>query len=514
MSSSGGDASVDGVGDSAPPLRVDCCTELSDAVIGLLEGSFLNLTDDEVIEALREVETCARQLVVVSRRLTIEAAERKLPKTTGADTVRRFLIETLRLSSADAGARAKAAEELGTWHDLQGEPKPVTLALAAAAQAEGDISPDHVRAIEKAMDRLPDRCSATDREAAQDQLVTYARTGWPDDVVKVGNRILAHLDPDGTLIEEKDQQRMRGIVLGRQRADGMRGIKGELTPEFCALLEPVLAKFARPGMCNPDDAESPTAANTSIDPDQLRMAAGRDLRSAAQRTHDALLTLLQPGVTPDGLGTHRGLPVATILTMTINQVEEAAGVATTATGGTVPLTTALRLAERSRPYLAVFDHAGMPLHLGRDKRLATLAQRLALIASIRGCSRPGCDAPASLSAVHHVTEWSKDGPTDVSNETLACDHCHGLVHDGPGGWKTIVLGQDSAYPGRTGWIAPRHIDPTRTARVNHRHHPGELLAQTVARITVRKEREAAEYRKRLRRHVTHDREPAGLTPAE
>lgn len=129
----------------------------------------------------------------------------------------------------------------------------------------------------------------------------------------------------------------------------------------------------------------------------------------AMRTHDALPTLLQPGVTPDGLGTHRGLPVATILSMTIDQVEEAAGVATTATGGTVPLSTALRLAERSRPYLAVFDHAGMPSHLGRDKRLATRAQRLALIASIRSCSRPGCDAPASLSAVHHVTEWSKDG---------------------------------------------------------------------------------------------------------
>ncbi|WP_228567171.1 HNH endonuclease signature motif containing protein, partial [Nocardia sp. SYP-A9097] len=264
------------------------------------------------------------------------------------------------------------------------------------------------------------------------------------------------------------------------RADGMRSIKGELTPEFSALLDPVLAKFARPGMCNPEDAESPTTANTPVDSDVLRAAASRDARSAAQRIHDAILALLKPGVTPDGLGTHQGLPVATILTMTIDQVEDAAGVATLATGGTVPLKTALRLAERSRPYLAVFDHAGMVLHLGQGKRLASPAQRLASIASIRGCSRPGCDAPASLSAVHHVTEWSKDGPTDLSNETLACDHCHALVHDGPGGWQTIVLGQGSAYPGRTGWIAPTayrpHADragqpppPSRgIARANHR----------------------------------------------
>ncbi|MRH93656.1 DUF222 domain-containing protein, partial [Nocardia sp. SYP-A9097] len=189
MSSSVGAVSVEGVGpvgDLATALRADSCTELSEAVRVLLEGSFFQLSDDEVVEALREVEVCARQLVVVSRRLTIEAAERKLPKNTGADTVRRFLVETLRLSSADAGARAKAAEELGTWHDIGGEPKPVKFALAAAAQADGDISADHVRAIEKAMNRLPDKCSPTEREAAEVHLVTYARTGWPDDVVKVG----------------------------------------------------------------------------------------------------------------------------------------------------------------------------------------------------------------------------------------------------------------------------------------------------------------------------------------
>ncbi|MFB8006600.1 DUF222 domain-containing protein [Nocardia sp. NPDC056000] len=486
--------------------------QLADVVAALLEVPLGDLSNDGVVEAMQRVESCARQLVCVSRRLTVEAVERKLPEALGLGTIKKFLSDTLRLSGPDAGARARATMMLGTWHDLLGNPVRIPLGMVAEAQVAGDISPDHVRAIEAVMKRIPDSCTPADREAAQDQLVTYARTGWPEDIPAVGDRILGYLDPDGTLSGDKDRARMRGIVLGRQRADGMRTIKGEITPELSALLDPVLAKLARPGMCNPDDAESPTAA-TYVDTEVLRAAAGRDSRTSAQRNHDAFLALLQPGVTPDGLGSHRGLPVTTILTMTIDQVEAAAGVVTTATGGTVPISTALKLAERSKPYLAVFDHAGLPLHLGREKRLATPAQRMALIASIRGCSRPGCDAPASISAVHHVSEWVKGGPTDLANETLACDRCHALVHDGPGGWQTRVLGKESPYAGRTAWIAPRHLDHTGTPKVNHRHHAGELLAQTVARITVRNEREAEERRKRWQRMHSHAPAPTGLPAA-
>ncbi|WP_169812709.1 HNH endonuclease signature motif containing protein, partial [Nocardia acidivorans] len=138
-----------------------------------------------------------------------------------------------------------------------------------------------------------------------------------------------------------------------------------------------------------------------------------------------------------------------------------------------------------------FTPTDLPLHLGHTERLANQAQRLALIATDKGCTRPGCSAPASLTAVHHITEWAKNGPTDIENLTLACDACHALIHHGPGGWKTVVMGPDTAHPGRTGWIAPEHIDPTRTPRVNHRHHPGELMAATLARIQARDEHERA-----------------------
>lgn len=445
----------------------------------LLAASNLSAhSEEESLELLRATEFLHRQLQAFGVRQLADAEARSLHKRHGVGSMRQFLIETLRLSKADAGCRVAALDQVGVRHDVSGAPIPPRLPRTAEIAATGDISADHVRAIATVMARIPAAASFEDKTTAETLLAETAREVTPDDLTRVvGHRILSYLE-DGTVTDDIDRARIRELILSPQRADGMSALKGMITPGLRALLEPVLAKYARPGMCNPDDPESPTAGATSTDPDAVAAAAARDSRTAGQRNHDALEALLAPNTRPHQLGEHRGLPVAAIFTMTIDQLEAAAGVATTATGGTVSVPQALKLAERAKPYLVVFDHAGMPLHCGRARRLAMPVQRMALIAAERGCTRPGCDAPASLAAVHHITEWSRQGRTDIDNLTLVCDRCHSMVHNGPGGWKTVRMGSDSEYAGRTGWIAPAHIDPTRTPRVNHRHHADELLGRT------------------------------------
>lgn len=277
----------------------------------------------------------------------------------------------------------------------------------------------------------------------------------------------------------------------------MTPISGLLDPQTRALLDPVLAKLARPGMNNPDDPESPSgdAESPALDRTALAQAAARDTRTPAQRNHDGVTVALRQLLSSGVLGSHRGLPVTAVITMSLQQLEEASGVVTTASGGLVPIRDALRMAEAAHPVLVVFDHRGRPLHLGRGRRLASADQRLALIAASRGCTRPGCDAPATYTAVHHIREWKDGGRTDITNEDLACDGCHALIHDGPGGWKTHVAPPDSDYPGRTVWTAPAHIDPERRPRVNHRHHLGELLTQVLAHYRARRETELREHQR-------------------
>ncbi|GAA5052494.1 HNH endonuclease signature motif containing protein [Nocardia callitridis] len=474
---------------------------LLDAVTELSDRDCTGLSDEQVLDQLREIETVTRMLASVSVATLVEVSDRGMPVRAGVRALKKFVMQVLRLSHAEAGARVHAAMSLGSWHNFDGSVREPELPHTAQALRQGEISTDHARRIVKVMNRVPALTPSTDVQAAEEILADFARHGSPDDIQQVGEKILAHLDPDGTLTDEVDRQRMRGIIIGAQRADGMSPISGEITPTLRALLDPLVAKYARPGMCNPEDPNSPSLHidTAPVDRDVLVAAADRDRRSAAQRTHDALLAILHPDNT-GGWGTHRGVPVSTILTMDVTEVEKAAGVATTATGGTVPMCEALELAQKSQPFLVVFDHAGVPLHFGATKRLATREQRMALIAAVRGCSRPGCDAPASLCAVHHVRDAAKGGPTDISNETLACDACHALIHDGPGGWKTIIMDKHSEYPGRTGWIPPVHIDPTRTPRINHRHRASELLAAALTRIHHHREQQRQQHNQWLQQH--------------
>ncbi len=356
------------------------------------------------------------------------------------------------------------------------------------------------------MKQVPHGARLDEIAAAEQILADAARSTTPEDVTKIGVHLLAHLNPDGAPPNEKERRRRRGLHLGKQGADLMTPISGLLDPELRALLDPVLAKLARPGMNNPDDPDSPSGDvdAPALDRTALAQAAGRDTRTPAQRNHDALKVALRQLLSSGVLGSHRGLPVTTVITMTVQQLEEASGVVTTATGGLVPIRAALRMAESSHPVLVLFDRTGRPLHLGRSRRLASADQRLALIAASRGCTRPGCDAPATLTAVHHVTEWQQGGRTDITNLDLACDHCHGLVHDGPGGWQTVAAPADSEHPGRTQWIAPPHIDPGQRPRVNQRHHIGEILAAVLAHHRARRDAEIREHRRRWQRRGESD----------
>lgn len=469
-------------------------TALDAAVEGLLTESLSGLSEADVVEALQRMETSLRKASAVGHRLIVDSVERSIPGNLACRSINDFLISTLRISGTDAAKRVKAATKVATWHTAGGEGMDPVLPATASAVRDGAVGPDHVAAVAKTMRRIPYGTGADEIAVAEKILSDAARSMTPEDVTKVGVHLLAHLNPDGDPPDEKERRRRRGLRVGKQGVDLLTPISGMLDPELRALLDPVLAKLARPGMNNPADPDSPSGDvdSPTLDRTALAQAAARDTRTPAQRNHDALKVALRSLLASGALGSHRGLPVTAIITMTMQQLEEASGVVTTASGGLVPIRDALRMAENAHPVLVLFDHNGRPLHLGRSRRLASADQRLALIAASRGCTRPGCDAPATLTAVHHIHEWKDDGRTDITNEDLACDACHALVHDGPGGWKTDVAPPDSGHAGRTEWTAPPHIDPQQKPRVNHRHHLGELVAGALARYRAR---QAAELRR-------------------
>ena len=79
----------------------------------------------------------------------------------------------------------------------------------------------------------------------------------------------------------------------------------------------------------------------------------------------------------------------------------------------------------------VVDTTGVPLDVGRTRRLVGAELRQALALRDGGCAFPGCDRPARACEAHHIVPWAAGGPTSLANTVLLCRHHHGLVEPDP-----------------------------------------------------------------------------------
>ena len=93
-----------------------------------------------------------------------------------------------------------------------------------------------------------------------------------------------------------------------------------------------------------------------------------------------------------------------------------------ADGTPIPVTELRDLALDANILPSIFDAETQNLWLGRSRRTASEAQRMALTARDGHCI--GCEANPLWCRAHHIIWWSKNGPTDLDNLLLVCDACH------------------------------------------------------------------------------------------
>ncbi len=421
--------------------------------------SYEALTNPERLGLLEKLERVTRKLQAPSHQLINQIGEQGDSTELGGK-LSWVLADRLRITRAEAGRRIAEATDLGPRRALSGEPLPPVLPATAAAQRDGAIGADHVAVIRQLFRQLPESVDFETRQHAENHLVTMATEFRPDQLAKLARRLMDCLNPDGSYTDE-DRARVRGLVLGKQQADGMSRLNGWLTPEARASWEAVLAKLAAPGMCNPDD-DTPI-----LDGAPPEEAVQHDTRTPAQRNHDGLNAALRAMLASGELGQHNGLPASIIVTTTLEELEAAAGKGLTGGGTMLPMSDVIRLARHAHHYLAIFDK-GNALALYHTKRLASPGQRIVLYAKDRGCSHPGCDVSGYYCEVHHVEDWARTYRTDIDQLTLACGPHHRLIEKG---WTTRKRAN-----GDTEWIPPPHLDRGQP-RTNAFHHPEDLLCE-------------------------------------
>ncbi|UNB50008.1 HNH endonuclease signature motif containing protein [Mycolicibacterium sp. YH-1] len=443
----------------AVTAAVDALRAARDAVAAL---DIDTLTHPELLDLLDVLEHDTRRAPVIEHRILNRLAAEANPLELGHTTLGKVVAFRLRISATEAARRLHTAADLGARRTLTGQPLPPVLEQTVAAQEHGQINTEHIKVIREFFTKLPEHVDAPTRQQVEADVVRVAAEQAPEALRQTTNLLLALLHPDGDFTDA-ERDRRRGITIGNQGVDGLRRLTGWITPELAATLEPIVAKWGAPGMCNPADQ------NPTIDGEPNTEAVDKDSRTPAQRRHDALLAMGRNLLCSGQLGQHNGLPTTIIVTTTLQDLESGAGHAITAGGTRLPMADLIAQAAHAFHYLAVFDkHTGAALYLGRTKRCASGAQRIVLYAKDRGCTRPGCMASGYRCQAHHaVADWKNGGQTDIDELSLACGPDNNLIERTD--WITR-----KRKDGRTEWIPPPHLD-TGQARVNDFHHPEHML---------------------------------------
>jgi hypothetical protein len=140
----------------------------------------------------------------------------------------------------------------------------------------------------------------------------------------------------------------------------------------------------------------------------------------------------------------------------------------------VSIETVERLVCTSGTIPIEFGREGNVIDLGREARLFSPNQKIALAARDGGCMFDGCDRPASWTEAHHIKHWSRDGGnTDLADGILLCRYHHMLVHNNH--WE--IIRKHATY-----WlIPPPDVDP--------KQRPRKLKSRSAALRDLLRERE-------------------------
>jgi hypothetical protein len=379
----------------------------------------------------------------------IDAQRRNLADALTQRSLTRVLVQSLRLSPGEASRRVQAADAVGDRVSMLGQTLDPIRPLLGAAQRAGDVSPEQVQLIVKALASV-DRpgFDQADINEGERLLTGFAVSFGPKELSKLAVRTVAAIDPDGTLPDERLQQDRRHVEM-RPTKDG--GFSGEfrLTSSLGAKLSALLSPLSKPRV------------GTVTRPDGTTVEQDRDERTRGQRLHDALEDVCDRLLRATGLPDTGGTPTTVIVTIALEDVLAKMGYGSTSDGTLISTAHVLRLANEAEIVPTVLTKSGAVLDLGRSRRIASRTQTLALIARDGGCSFPGCDHPPEWCERHHIVEWIDGGETNLDNLTLLCRyHHHNFASRG---W-TCRMNSDRLPE----WIPPTWVDKQQLPLLNNR----------------------------------------------
>ena len=394
-----------------------------------------------------------RREYAASLELLAELTTRDVAAEVGYSSLAAVLRDVLRISPAEARRRLSHATAVTEVPMISGGVTPAPLPATAAALREGALGPDHLDVITKVMREVQLHVPDADREVAERTLVDAAHSMDARTLTKVGHRVRAWLNEDGTPPDDRALAEPFNELHLHTRANGRLALRGEFDPEASALITAVLSPLAKPR----------PISETGTNPRGVAggQATGPDPRSAAERNGDALVEVFHLVADTGSLPSEAGEKPHLLVTVPLDTLRTGAGHAVLDGIGPIDAASARRIACDAKVIPAVLGSRSEPLDLGRATYTVPTALRRALILRDKGCAFPGCDRPHRQCHGHHIRHWADGGPTAPGNLVLLCGRHHRLIHHSK--WECAIR------EGRAEFRPPSFVDVERRARHNSVH---------------------------------------------
>lgn len=384
-----------------------------------------------VAEARRHLDACAAVLAgEVVRRSAHEAGLDGLARKEGFRTPQALIRHTTGSSAREATTLARVGAMLndvelagtGVVHsegDCLAEPWLVSV---GAAVASGALSTGSAEAIRSGLGEPAPGVDADALTHAAERIVAVAPGQDTDRLFRMARDARDALDALGIAERERARRERRAFRRYRQ-PDGMTRYTWELDPEGAALVDGVYDQITSPRRGGPRFVDAGERARAE--------ALLADPRTTEQLASDSFLELLSIAVDVEPthiLGLARPAVRVLVTEATLRGGRGSGRIEGHA--DPVSLETVERTVCGSGTIPVVFDAGGQAIDVGREQRLFTRKQRIALAARDGGCRWPGCERPPAWTEAHHIKHWKRDhGATDLANGILLCRHHHVLLHD-------------------------------------------------------------------------------------
>lgn len=466
----------------SPAMRLTDAASRVASRVGDVEPSVAvaGLDDEGLLELLADATDARKALELIVAGASAEVARRSardlgyggLAQRKGLRTGTALVQHVTGLGRTDVVRAVEAGNELvpaapPPTTDVQPTDAPATAALPVSdwlarlrdALASGRLSQSQFHAIRAGLGEPPtERYPELDPEflpaawlRAIELLLEDAATVPVEDLRDQARIARDRLDPVGVALRFEERFAARSFRTWTDES-GQRHGRFAFDDDAAAWVDALLQAALRP-------RRGPRFVGVGSK-DKSRAAAA-DERTTEQLQYDTMIAVLRTGASadPEQAFGDRQPGVRIIVEATaITAMDERGGMRVTGVGHiedgghTVPRgVVEARLCD-SGAIPIIWDADGRPLDVGRELRLFTRKQRIAIGTRDGGCVWPSCGAPISQCEYHHIDHWwEHHGRTDVDDGVPLCRNCHLRLHNQ--GWR-ISRERDPVTAIDTYWLHP------------------------------------------------------------